>query len=65
MNAEVLSHDFCKFQHPKQYKNVQELYSQARKLFFAEIYKMAESHFWAYVMLRQSPIPPSRASPAL
>ena len=31
MSVEVLSHDFCKLQHPKLYRNVQELYCQARK----------------------------------
>ena len=32
--------------------------------FYAEIRKMAECHFWADVMLRQSPLRASRASPA-
>ena len=37
MNVEVFPHDFCKLQTSKLYKNVQELYCQARKLFSAEI----------------------------
>ena len=64
MNVEVLSHDFCKLQHPKLYKNVQELYCQAGKLFSAEILRMADCHFWTDVMLRQSRVQASRASPA-
>ena len=35
-----------------------------RKLFSAEILKMAECHFWSDVMLRQSHVRASRASPA-
>jgi hypothetical protein len=45
MNVEVFPHDFCKLQPQKLYKNVQELYCQAWKLFSAEILKMAECHF--------------------
>ena len=52
MNVEVLPHDFCKLQPPKLDKNVQEPFWQAGKLFSAEIWKMAECHFWANVMLR-------------
>ena len=37
---------------------------QAWKLFSAEIWKMLECHFWANVMLRQSRLQASRASPA-
>ena len=57
MNVEVLPQYICKLQTPKLYKNVQELYRQAGKLFSSEI--------WANVMLRQSRIQVSRASPAL
>ena len=64
MNVEVLPHDICKLQPPKLYKNMQELYCQAGKLFSVEILKMAECHFWANVMLRQSRVLASRASPA-
>ena len=64
MNVEVLPHDFCKLQPLKLYKIVQEPFCQARKLFSAEIWKMAECHFWADVMLRQSHLRASRASPA-
>ena len=52
MNVEVLPHDFCKLQPPKLYKNVQEPFCQAWKLFSGEIWKMLECHFWANVMLR-------------
>ena len=64
MNIEVFPHDFCKLQPPKLYENVQELYYQARKLFSAEIWKMAECQFWADVMLRWSHVRASRAFPA-
>ena len=64
MNVEVLSHDFCKLQPSKLYKNVQEPFCQASKLLSAEIWKMSECHFWAAVMLRQSRLRTSRASPA-
>jgi hypothetical protein len=64
MNLEVLPHGFCKLQPPKLYKNVQKPFCQAGKLFSAEIWKMAECHFWANVMLRQSRLRASRASPA-
>jgi hypothetical protein len=64
MNVEVLPHDFCTLQPQKLYKNVQEPFCQAWKLFFAEIWKMLECHFWANVMLRQSRLQASRASPA-
>ena len=37
---------------------------QAWKLFSAEIWKISECHFWADVMLRQSRLRASRASPA-
>ena len=37
---------------------------QAWKLFSADIWKMLECHFWANVMLRQSRLRTSRASPA-
>ena len=37
---------------------------QAWKLFSAEIWKMLECHFWTHVMLRQSRLRASRASPA-
>jgi hypothetical protein len=36
MKVEVLPHDFCKLQPPKLYKNVQEPFCQAWKLFSAE-----------------------------
>ena len=52
MNREVLPYGFCKLQPPKLDKNVQEPFWQAGKLFSAEIWKMAECHFWANVMLR-------------
>ena len=64
MNIEVFPHNFCKLQPPKLYENVQELYYQARKLFSAEMWKMAECQFWANVMLRWSDVWASRASPA-
>ena len=64
MNVEVLPHHFCKLQPQKLYKNVQEPFCQAWKLFSAEIWKMSECHFWANVMLRQSRLQASRASPA-
>ena len=62
--VEVLPHDFCKLQPSKLYKNVQEPFCQARNLFSAEIGKMAECHIWANLMLRQSRLWASRASPA-
>ena len=43
---------------------MQKPFHQAGKLFSAEIWKMAECHFWADVMLRQSHVRASRASPA-
>ena len=49
---------------PKLYKNLEEPFCQAGKLFSAEIWKMSECHFWADVMLRQSRLRASRASPA-
>ena len=52
MNIEVLPHVFSKLQPQKLYKNVQEPFCQAWKLFSAEIWKMSECHFWANVMLR-------------
>ena len=52
MKVEVLPHDFCKLQPPKLYKNVQEPFCQAWKLFSAEIWKMSECYFGADVMLR-------------
>ena len=64
MNLQGLLHDFVKLQPPKLYKNVQELFRQAGKLFCAEIRKMAEFHFWANVMLRQPQVRASRTSPA-
>ena len=64
MNVEVLPHDFCKLQPLKLYRIVQEPFFQAWKLFSAEIWKMLECHFWANVMLRQSRLWASRASPA-
>ena len=64
MNVEVLPHDFCKLQPQKLYENVQGPFCQAGKLFSAEIWKMAKCHFWANVMLRQSRLRASRASPA-
>ena len=57
MNVEVLPHNFCKSQPPKLYKNVQELYCQAGKLFLQKFKK------WQNVMLRQSRGWASRASP--
>ena len=45
-------------------KIVQQPFCKAWKLFSAEIWKMLECHFWAYVMLRQSRLWASRASPA-
>ena len=39
-------------------------FCQAWKLFSTKIWKMLECHFWAYVMLRQSRLQASRASPA-
>ena len=53
MNVEFLPHDFCKLQPPKLYKNAQEPF-----------WEMAECHFWADVMLRQSRVCASRSSPA-
>ena len=64
MNIEVLPHVFCKLQSPKLYKHVLEPFCQAWKLFSSEIWKMSECHFWSNVMLRQSRIRASRASPA-
>ena len=64
MKVEVLLHDFCKLQPPKLYKNVQEPFCQAWKLFSADIWKILERHFWATLKLRQSLFWASRASPA-
>ena len=61
MDLEIFLHDFCKLEPLKLYKNVQALFCQAKKFFYAEIGKMPECHFWADVMLRQ---PRVRASPA-
>ena len=54
---------FDKVQPPKLDRNVQEPFWQAGKLFSAEIWKMAECHFWANVMLRHGHAWASRASP--
>ena len=64
MNLEVLPHDFWKLQPSKLFKNVQEPFCQVWKLFSAEIWKMSECHFRANVMLRQSHLRASMASPA-
>ena len=49
---------------PKLYKNLEEPFCQAGKLFSAKIWKLASCHFWAIVMLRQSRLRATRASPA-
>ena len=64
IKLEVLLHYFFKLQPPKLYKNVQELFCQARKLFSVESRRMTECHFWTNVMLRQPHVRASRASPA-
>ena len=64
MKVEVLPQDFCKLQPSKLFKNVQEPFCQVWKLFSAEIWKMSECHFRANVMLRQSHLRASMASPA-
>ena len=59
-----MPHDFFKLKPPELYRNVQELFCEVKKLFFAEVWKMPECHFWADVMLRQPHVRASRASPA-
>ena len=44
--------------------SVGDFFSQAGKLFSADIWKMTKCHFWANVMLRQPHLRASRASPA-
>ena len=44
--------------------SAENFFCQAWKLFSADIWKMLECHFWTYVMLRQSRVGASRASPA-
>ena len=44
--------------------SAENFFCQAWKVFSAEIWKMSECHFWADVMLRQSRLWASRASPA-
>ena len=43
---------------------MENFFCQAWNLFSAEICKMSKCHFWAHVMLRQSRLWASRASPA-
>ena len=64
INVEVLPHNFCKLQPLKLYKIVQEPFCQAWKLFFCRNLKNVRMSFWVDVMLRQSRLRASRASPA-
>ena len=64
MNVEVLPHDFCNYNPKNLYKNVQEPRCHTWKLFSADIWKMLEYHFRDDVMLRQSCLQASGASPA-
>jgi hypothetical protein len=46
MNVEVLPHGFCKLQPQKLYKNVQEPFGQAWKLFFCRNLKNVGMSFF-------------------
>ena len=48
----------------KVYKNVQDFFCHAEKLFSEKIWRMTEFHFWANVMLRQPRVPAFKAFPA-
>ena len=59
-----ICHMTFKLQPPQLYKNVQELFCQARILFPVESWKMTECHFWTNVILRQPHVWASKVSPA-
>ena len=63
MKVEVLPHDFCNLWPPKLYKNVQEPFFPSLETFFCWNLKNVRMSIWANVMLRQSRLRASRASP--
>ena len=64
MNVEVLPHDFLQITTPKIAWKCAGAFLLSLESFSAEIWKMLEFHFWVDVMLRQSRLRASRASPA-